>query len=130
MPNFIVTRLDLALARQHIFFALVPLFLVIGNSATLAALPGPVSTAAILNSNANTDSGFDDSPDMVTDGLGTWVAVWESNDTLGGTLSNGTHIFTSRSTDGGATWSALAVLGTEGLRSRIATDGNGTYIVV
>ncbi len=41
---------------------------------------------APLNSNAASDSGFDIKPQVTTDGLGAWVAVWESTDYLGATI--------------------------------------------
>jgi hypothetical protein len=42
---------------------------------------------AALNSNATTDSGNDFDPQVTTDGAGNWVAVWSSNDDLGGTIA-------------------------------------------
>ncbi len=41
---------------------------------------------AALNTNATTDSGLDELPRLGTDGAGHWVAVWESWDSLGGTI--------------------------------------------
>ena len=35
---------------------------------------------ATLNTNAATDSGDDHCPQVTTDGLGNWVAVWHSNE--------------------------------------------------
>ena len=35
---------------------------------------------ALLNGNATTDSGYDGSPQITTDGAGHWVAVWESDE--------------------------------------------------
>ncbi|MDH3521410.1 MAG: hypothetical protein OEM49_13225, partial [Myxococcales bacterium] len=39
-----------------------------------------------LNTNATTDVGEDFRVQLTTDGAGIWVAVWESNDDLGGTI--------------------------------------------
>jgi hypothetical protein len=43
---------------------------------------------AVLNSNAATDSGDDYDPQVAIDGAGNWVAVWTSDDDLGGTTGN------------------------------------------
>jgi hypothetical protein len=48
-----------------------------------------------LNANANTDSGSDRAPEIATDSLGHWVAVWRSDDTLGGTIGTDSDILTS-----------------------------------
>ena len=39
-----------------------------------------------LNTNAGSDSGSDYVPQVATDGAGNWVAVWDSDDSLGGTI--------------------------------------------
>ena len=45
--------------------------------------------AEILNSNSATDgNSADREPQVATDGMGTWVAVWSSYDSLGGTIGN------------------------------------------
>src|SRR5262249_50122490 len=49
-----------------------------------------------LNSNAALDSGDDVLPRIATDGLGNWVAVWPSDDTLGGTIGPDNEILTAR----------------------------------
>ena len=41
---------------------------------------------AALNANAATDSGDDGDPRITTDGAGSWVAVWTSNDSLDSTI--------------------------------------------
>ena len=35
-----------------------------------------------LNNNAATDAGGDMEPQLTTDGAGTWVAVWDSTETM------------------------------------------------
>ena len=94
------------------------------------------SDPVALNSNAATDSGSDSSPHIATDGLGVWVVVWESADTLGGTLGSDDDILFARSTDNGATWSAAAAL-IAGAASdtgydrdaRVSADASGNWIV-
>ena len=48
---------------------------------------------------------------MTTDGTGNWVAVWQSDDDLGTTIGTDRDILTSRSLDGGSTWTAPVALG-------------------
>ncbi|NLE27780.1 MAG: hypothetical protein GX625_21075, partial [Clostridiaceae bacterium] len=45
-----------------------------------------------LNVNAGSDSGDDLYPQITTDGAGDWVAVWQSGDTLGGTIDTDSDI--------------------------------------
>lgn len=95
------------------------------------------SPTAPLDVNAAVDAGDDGFPHLATDGAGTWVAVWESDDTLGGALGTDQDIFVAHSTDDGVTWSTPAALnanagsdvGTDAF-PRVATDGDGTWIAV
>ncbi len=75
-----------------------------------------------LNSNAVTDAGADVYPQLTTDGAGTWLAVWDSSDTLGGTIGSDADILVARSTDAGVTWSAP-----QPLNSNAATDAGADY---
>lgn len=90
-----------------------------------------------LNTNAATDSGHDTRAQVTTDGAGTWVAVWDSQDSLGGTIGTDRDILVARSMDDGATWSVPAALDTnaatdsgDDLRPQVATDGAGTWVAV
>jgi len=67
---------------------------------------------AALNTNAASDSGDDDVPQVTTDGAGSWVAVWESDDALSSTIGTDSDILVARSTDNGANWTAPAALNT------------------
>ncbi|MCH7644485.1 MAG: hypothetical protein IH974_06570 [Myxococcales bacterium] len=49
-------------------------------------------------------------PEIATDGAGTWVVVWHSGDTLGGTIDFDNDILVARSTDDGTSWSPAAAL--------------------
>jgi hypothetical protein len=66
-------------------------------------------------------------------GAGTWVVVWQSSDTLGGTLAPKPKVLAARSTDGGVSWSGAVALSTPELPKSefpsIATDGLGNWIV-
>jgi len=70
-----------------------------------------------LNANAGTDSGGDAVPQLVTDGTGNWVAVWGSNDSLGGTIGSDSDLLFAHSTDAGQTWSTP-----QALNANAATD--------
>jgi hypothetical protein len=77
----------------------------------------------------------DRSPFVARSATGTWITVWSSNDTLGGTIGDDEDILLSRSTDAGQTWSAPAALdpGAGGetlvdLQPSVATDGMGTWV--
>jgi Neuraminidase (sialidase) len=92
---------------------------------------------ATLNNNAATDSVHDGSPELTTDGAGNWVTVWESIDTLGGTIGSDDDILVSRSTDNGATWTATTALNTNAvtdlendLSPQVTTDGWGNWVAV
>jgi Neuraminidase (sialidase) len=92
---------------------------------------------AALNTNAATDSGQDRRAQVTTDGLGAWVAVWGSDDSLGDTIGTDYDILVARSTDNGATWTAAAALNTNaGTDSRhdfvvqVTTDGAGNWVAV
>jgi hypothetical protein len=74
---------------------------------------GATWTAPVaLNTNAATDSGYDAVAQVTTDGLGAWVAVWVSDDSLGDTIGTDFDILVARSTDDGATWTAPVALNT------------------
>lgn len=97
------------------------------------------SSPAPLNSNAATDSGTDGSPAIACDGLGNWIAVWWSNDTLGGTIGSDRDVLFAQSSDDGQTWSAPQPLNANAAtdtgndftnRSSIATNKTGTWLAV
>ena len=75
-----------------------------------------------VNTNAADDSGSDYTPHLVTDGAGTWIAAWQSQDTLGGTIGSDLDILLARSTDDGVSWTAPAPL-----NSRAAVDSGSDY---
>ncbi len=88
-----------------------------------------------LNTNAAVDSGFDEQPDIATDGFGHWVVAWTSTDTLGQGLGTDADILVARSIDLGAHWSNPAPLNTNAtsdagadLQVSIATDSRGHWL--
>ncbi len=91
--------------------------------------------AGALNTNATTDRGLDDRPQIATDGTGTWVAAWVSDENLGGLLGTDLDVLTARSTDGGVTWSAPAALNANAATDAgedggptLTVDGAGTWV--
>ncbi|MCH7908202.1 MAG: exo-alpha-sialidase, partial [Candidatus Hydrogenedentes bacterium] len=78
---------------------------------------------AVLNTNATTDAGSDFDVHIETDGVGLWIAVWESNDDLGATIGSDVDILFSFSDDNGATWSAVAAL-----NANAESDTGGDFV--
>jgi hypothetical protein len=92
------------------------------------------SAPQLLNSNATTDISYEYQPSVMSDGSGTWVTVWFSNEDIGGTGTD-RDIFFSRSADNGLTWGAEQILNTNAAsdtgydwRPVIMTDGDGIWI--
>jgi hypothetical protein len=92
---------------------------------------------AALNTNAGSDLGDDDYPQVTTDVGGNWVAVWHSADDLGATIGTDYDILVARSTDNGATWTDPAPLNTNAptdsgadMYPQVATDGAGNWLAV
>jgi Neuraminidase (sialidase) len=90
-----------------------------------------------LNTNAATDSGEDNQPHVTSDGAGHWVAVWQSNDDLGGPISTDYDVLVARSPDNGVTWTAPAPLNTnadtdsgDDMVPRVTPNGFGRWVAV
>jgi Neuraminidase (sialidase) len=95
------------------------------------------SEQATLNANAAVDGGDDTRPQLTTDGQGTWIAVWQSDDALDGAIGADVDILYARSTNGGATWSAPAPLNANAADDgegdsfpQLTTDGEGNWVAV
>jgi hypothetical protein len=92
---------------------------------------------AALNTNAATDSGDDGRPQVTTDRVGNWAAVWESTENLDGTIGTDSDILVARSANNGANWSAPAALNTNAATDsggddgpQVTTDGGGNWVAV
>lgn len=94
---------------------------------------------APLNTNAGSDTGDDEYPQITTDGQGNWVVVWQSTENLGGAINTDSDILVARSTDNGASWSPPAPLNSTAATdaanaadedAHIATDGQGHWLSV
>jgi BNR repeat-like domain len=79
----------------------------------------------------------DRNPQLTTDGRGTWVVVWQSMNTLGGSIGIDWDILVARSVDNGLTWSVPVPLNRNAATDsradqtpHVATDGHGNWIVV
>ena len=90
-----------------------------------------------LNASADADSGWDNDPQVTTDGAGRWIAVWQSNDSLNGAIGTDSDILRARSLDSGATWTYPAPLNNANTDGNIGdhdpqltTDGAGNWIAV
>lgn len=106
-----------------------PQFIALGQSG--------FSSPALLTQTATNDVGGDVKPQLVSDLGGSWLAVWSSSENVNGTAGTDFDLLVSRSMDGGVTWSAPELLNQNGTNDtqadfnpRVATDGNGRYIVV
>ncbi len=89
-----------------------------------------------VDAGAASDSGDDIFPRVITDGLGTWLAVWHSNDADGG-LGTDFDLLIARSIDGGATWSDSVPLNSnaaidsgDDLFPHVATDRLGNWVAI
>jgi hypothetical protein len=80
------------------------------------------TTPVPLNSSMMVDKGEDSSPRIATDGSGYWIAVWDSNETLGGTIGSDHDILFSASIDDGESWSEPAALNSEAYADSDAED--------
>src|SRR3989304_3230674 len=122
--------------RARVLLAALALALALagGGETTFAVAPPP----AALNTNAATDPGADEYAQLTTAGAGNWVAVWGSNENVGGTIGSDLDILVSRSTDNGASWTAPAALnsnaGTDSIfpddSPQVTTDGGGNWVAV
>ncbi|MCP4642524.1 MAG: hypothetical protein GY851_18915, partial [bacterium] len=96
------------------------------------------SPPAALNTNATTDSGWDELPQITTDGAGNWVAIWASDEPdIGAGIGADYDILVSRSTDNGLTWTPPAALNTNAatdsggdVEPQVTTDGAGNWVAV
>src|SRR5262245_15459404 len=94
------------------------------------------SAPAPMNAGYQTDTGNDEAPSIATDGAGTWLVAWSSNDpTATGGGSDG-DLLIARSVDNGSTWTGLGTINAGATTDfgrddgvAIATDGAGTWLV-
>ncbi len=81
------------------------------------------------------DSVFDTNCDVVCDGAGTWIAVWDSTFNVGGVIGGDQDVLCIRSTDHGATWSPVSALAPDATTDdsddfgpTLATDRDGNWV--
>ncbi|MFC1736419.1 sialidase family protein [Candidatus Hydrogenedentota bacterium] len=96
---------------------------------------GGWSAPALVNTNGNSDSGYDRWPELTVDNSGTVYVVWFSDENLNGTAGTDTDIFYSRNS--GSSWTSPALVNTNGnsdsdddVVSKIVVDDSGTLHVV
>lgn len=122
------------------FFALTSAWLLLFASLMATSPDGALAQdfeapRLLSNTVVPSDRGWDEYPDVATDGAGNWVAVWQSDENLGGTVGTDGDIFVARSSDDGATWTLPVVLNSNAAdddesdeRPRLVTDRAGTWI--
>lgn len=94
------------------------LFLSITGTGALALEFGPPSFLS------DVPDQYPSRPQVITDGAGNWLAVWHSQDSLGGSIGTDQDILISRSTDNGVNWSAPVAL-----NSNAASDSRADAIL-
>lgn len=124
-------------SKRWTHFVDIVAFLALLTLADYGAAQIAPNPPALLNTNGTSDSGADFSPYVATDGAGTWVAVWYSNEDLNGTAGVDEDIFVARSVDNGVSWTAPALLNTNGtldsapdFSPQVTTDRAGNWIAV
>jgi len=95
------------------------------------------STVTVLNTNAAGDSGQDTDVKLLALGSGVWLAVWQSSDSLSGTVGADFDVLFSRSIDDGVTWSAPQPLNSTASTDTgsdsspvLASDGSGNLMAL
>lgn len=94
-----------------------------------------------VNSNAFEGDAPDRFPSIATDGAGTWIVVWSSEDSLGDTIGTDQDVLYAVSVDNGETWTPAAPLNTNAASDgpinarddqfpKIVTDRAGNWIAV
>lgn len=90
---------------------------------------------ALLNTNGNSDTGDDWTPQLTTDGAGTWAVIWSSHEDLNTTAGTDRDIFVSWSHDVGVTWSDPELLNSSGMTDvggdwspQLTTDSNNIWV--
>jgi len=94
------------------------------------------SAPAPLNQEADRDVGDDGSPELATDGRGSWVAVWTTWDSRGRSIGSDGDLLVAMSRDFGQTWTASQMVDVkaakdygEDLNPAVATDRRGLWLV-
>jgi hypothetical protein len=95
------------------------------------------SSATPLNSNSASDIGGDAQPSLASMGASVWLALWVSDDDLGGTIRLDADVFFAQSFDGGSSWTAPKALNTNAgtdvgtdLRPDVTCDEIGACVAV
>lgn len=75
----------------------------LGHAVALGQFGAEFTDPTPLNNNAESDNADDRRPGLATDGAGTWVAVWRSDENFDG-IGTDFDILVAWSSDGGAIW--------------------------
>jgi hypothetical protein len=95
------------------------------------------TSPAILNSNADVDTGDDGWPQINTDEQGMWLATWWAAGSEDDETGPDIDIFISTSVDNGASWTPRRLLNSDGnddtgvdAEPRLTTDYRGNWLIV
>jgi hypothetical protein len=95
------------------------------------------SAIAHLNTEFAGDTAVDDYVSLAGDDEGHWVAIWQSTNTLGGTIGTDADLLYVRSEDGGATWSTTKAFNSTAAADNasdmtvtLANDGGDHWVAV
>ncbi|HYC01081.1 MAG TPA: sialidase family protein [Candidatus Limnocylindrales bacterium] len=126
--------------RLFLVAALLGLLLPASQALALISFgaPGALNSTAAADSDDQANEDVDAQPDVASDGIATWVSVWSSDNSLGGTIGADSDILFARSADDGATWSSASALfsgaATDGVASdtepRVAASTSGVWVAV
>lgn len=126
---------SLALGRFFVLGVLAALSATLTVSPALAEMARFAPPAPIATFEAG--GGDETGAQVVTDGKGVWIAAWSSSDPGSGGLGPDSDVLSSRSLDGGETWSTPIPV-SSGASSdsgpddqvALATDSNGVWLLV
>lgn len=96
------------------------------DNGTIWSAPQPFDTST-------TSPGVVSTPCLAYGPGGVWLAVWDSNQSTGGTYSSPRALFCSRSTDDGLHWSppeAIPAPSGSNYAPRLVRDGTGKWVIV
>jgi hypothetical protein len=84
----------------------------------------------LFNSWGDSDSGTDNRPTIVTDGIGLWIVVWSSNYKFGSILGgSATDLLWVYSNDSLASWTQPSILNAGSQKNPSANDGQPKLIM-
>ena len=105
----------------------------------LGQWPPLITYPEALNNTATSDDSWETIHQIISDGRGNWMAIWDCDDDLDGTIGADLDLLFAHGTMNGAVWSDPAPInsnattdsGADGLwGADVATDGHGQWVAV